>query len=542
MGDDVEFSVRAIDEYSKTLNDAENKVGGLDDSLANAGQSAQVSSLSFTELSSALGLVQKGVEYADQAFQATVGTFQAYAEQVRDLKNVSGESAENTSRFIQVLDDYQISAEDAMTATKALKTQGFAPNLETLADLSDKYLALNTVEDKNAFVLKNLGKAGLEWTNVLKQGSTAIREQSAAVSGALILDEQMLARAEKLRLAQDNLNDTWEATKIEIGEKAVPLITTALDHFNKKTQESSLAQAIFTTGFDDIIQVIRDTVDGTDDATASTNALADAQNNAEPTATELAAAEKLAAEQARAVSDANQTLIDVIGRAQAADDEWSKVINDNATKRADLYREYADLKRQGYSEESEKIQGVLGKLDELAQKDQEMTDAREKQTVQFEADMLRQELARDGWTDGEEKAFEKQMIAWGLWSQEAVDEANSVIAKAHETAAAIDAIPTDKVINITSYYKDIYGGAASDADRRASTPHALGGSFIIPAQYGIEGFKMGNGDTASAGERLSLTPAGQSSGNSELISAIRSNRIDEARLAREIVSAMARAG
>src|SRR5689334_16612880 len=68
-----------------------------------------------------------------------------YADQVRALSTVSGESTEETSRFIQVLDDYKISAEDAMTATRALTKQGLAPNINTLAQLSDQYLALNSV-------------------------------------------------------------------------------------------------------------------------------------------------------------------------------------------------------------------------------------------------------------------------------------------------------------------------------------------------------------------------------------------------------------
>ncbi|WP_206687840.1 hypothetical protein, partial [Streptococcus pseudopneumoniae] len=39
-------------------------------------------------------------------------------------------------------------------------------------------------------------------------------------------------------------------------------------------------------------------------------------------------------------------------------------------------------------------------------------------------------------------------------------------------------------------------------------PHAAGGSFLIPQSYGNEGFRMGNGDTASAGETVTITPKG----------------------------------
>jgi hypothetical protein len=45
-----------------------------------------------------------------------------------------------------------------------------------------------------------------------------------------------------------------------------------------------------------------------------------------------------------------------------------------------------------------------------------------------------------------------------------------------------------------------------------TTPHAMGGSFIVPNSYGSEGFKLGNGDTASAGERITITPVGYAGG------------------------------
>ena len=41
---------------------------------------------------------------------------------------------------------------------------------------------------------------------------------------------------------------------------------------------------------------------------------------------------------------------------------------------------------------------------------------------------------------------------------------------------------------------------------------ANGGSFIVPSRYGYEGFNMGGVATASAGERVTVTPRGQSGG------------------------------
>ena len=49
------------------------------------------------------------------------------------------------------------------------------------------------------------------------------------------------------------------------------------------------------------------------------------------------------------------------------------------------------------------------------------------------------------------------------------------------------------------------------------TPHASGGSFLIPMSYGYEGFQMGNGDTASGGETVTVTPKGKAPSGGQII-------------------------
>jgi len=42
--------------------------------------------------------------------------------------------------------------------------------------------------------------------------------------------------------------------------------------------------------------------------------------------------------------------------------------------------------------------------------------------------------------------------------------------------------------------------------------HEFGGEFIVPPQYGREGFALGDYGTASAGEKITITPPGKSTG------------------------------
>jgi len=100
---------------------------------------------------------------------------QKYAQQVRDLSLISGTGAEETSKFIQVLDDYQLSAEDATLATKKLKDQGLVPSIDTLAKLADEYKKIQDPAQKMVFIQENLGRGGAKWVNVLNQSSDALR-------------------------------------------------------------------------------------------------------------------------------------------------------------------------------------------------------------------------------------------------------------------------------------------------------------------------------------------------------------------------------
>ena len=77
-----------------------------------------------------------GAYYAvDKALEATVGEFVRYADQVRNFSQITGESAEATSRLIQVTDDYKISADDLAKAQKTLAKEGFNLTTESLAAL-----------------------------------------------------------------------------------------------------------------------------------------------------------------------------------------------------------------------------------------------------------------------------------------------------------------------------------------------------------------------------------------------------------------------
>lgn len=174
-----------------------------------------------------------GADIVVDALKKSVQATQEYASEVRDLALVSGTTAEEASRLIQVLDDYEITAEDITTATRKMTQNGLAPTIDSIAELSDRYVALNTAQEKNQFILDNLGRSGLGWANALSQGGDAIRALNESVNESLILDDNKIKQLEEYRLNLDQLNDNWMALQVTLGTTIVPVLN---DVFNLFTE------------------------------------------------------------------------------------------------------------------------------------------------------------------------------------------------------------------------------------------------------------------------------------------------------------------
>ncbi len=119
------------------------------------------------------------------------------------------------------------------------------------------------------------------------------------------------------------------------------------------------------------------------------------------------------------------------------------------------------------------------------------------------------------------------------------------VASVSEVQAAIEAVPKENAITFTISTigappnLDVSTDAAVAPKGTHRAAHAIGGSFVIPSNYGTEGFSLGGGDTASGGEGIKITPRGKS-GNEDVIAAIERNRLSEERLAQLFEGAMLR--
>jgi len=196
----------------------------------------------LTGMRGAILSLNQAMQLAGQVYQAvnniikqTVGEYVKYAEQVRNISQLTKQSSEDTSRLIQVTEDYKIQVSDLTTASRKLATEGLSLNVKTIAELSDEFLKLNTGAERQAFLTKNLGRASAEWTGILMQGSKAILAQSDAVEKGLILTDAATRSARQYEIALDKNADQVMALKIAIGQYLLPVLMQVNDFLINKS-------------------------------------------------------------------------------------------------------------------------------------------------------------------------------------------------------------------------------------------------------------------------------------------------------------------
>lgn len=578
LPDNIKLALELIgvDHASMSIDEAGDALRQYAEDAEEAGraseEAAQNSSQSWTEFKSMYSTVLDVLEVGKQIINETVGVTVDYANEVRQLSAISGESAENTSRFLQVLDDYKIGAEDALAATRNLTKNGLTPSTETLAMLSDQYLSLTSAQEKNEFILKNLGRSGLGWVNVLEKGSTAIREQSAAINENLILTEKSLLQAREYELALDEWNDSVLGLKVALGRELLPQLTNFLSIQEDTQRATELAAEegvnyLYTIGKtrDAYLERARAEREAKFAVSESAQAMQDAAEDAADYAAQL-----------EEVGKANKAIID--GAISITKDREKY-----AEQQDEILEKIKETRAEGeklYPWEAEKIDENKQKLEELGEQyfenQEKFREAMEEKWALMAVDKIEMSDGVAGFNEAEYQkasailqnadvataaAFEEQQ-AMTILSQAVADGRIPVeewgtifdkvmadgVVHVEEVQAEIDAVPKQNTVT----FDIITNGAPPNLDvstEAATAPkgthrrsNASGGTYMIPPVWGNEGFPVGTSDTASAGELITITPKsqlGNDSRTNQLLEAIAANsRIDYGELSRALVIAV----
>lgn len=171
--------------------------------------------------------------------------FVALAGEVRGFQRASGASAEESSRFVAVLDDMGIASDTgagaifklgkaASTNAEKLEKAGIAvernadgtTNLtETLLNAADAYKATNDPAKRTEIAFAAFGKQGQALIPVLEQGREGLRRFfESAEENRQIFSQDDLDMAREYELAMDALGDAMGGLQRGIGKGLVPVL------------------------------------------------------------------------------------------------------------------------------------------------------------------------------------------------------------------------------------------------------------------------------------------------------------------------------
>jgi hypothetical protein len=342
-------------------------------------------------------LTAKNVNWGNVAEAATVAVINGmkeaidttikYNTEIHNLSLASGESMESSSRLVQTLEDYGVTVDDLLVATKALTREGLAPNMETIAQLSDKYNTLTTAQEKNEFILKNLGKGGLAWAEALSQGGDALKKMSTEVNAGLIATQKSYQATLDYRLSLDALQDSWDGMVQTLGGAVIPVLILLM---NTMTKAGDIA-----VGLADQIGTyieLRGAIDNHRDAVINyTNSLVAqgmaedaARKKAEEMVTAQERVDKISKQAAEGIKGSGkaaeetavnyQTLISSIQNMQQESDRYTDTTQKLMDQRIDLNAQMTELQAElakvtsYYGGTSKAAQDVQGKIDALSGK------------------------------------------------------------------------------------------------------------------------------------------------------------------------------
>jgi len=419
----------AQSELKKTKASADTLKGGMD----SVGKSA---SLRFTELASAVGLAKQAFQVVSAVVKETVGEFTTYAKTVEDMARVTGSSAEEVSRLIQVSDDLQISTASLEQAMAGAVRKGIDPSVDSIASLSDQYLALAPGLKRSQFLVEKFGRSGLEMAKLMEQGGDKIREMGEAVDDSLIITDEAIEANQRYMKAMDDLGDAIQGAKIKMGGWLAKLVATNIEIVTGQTKLLSLWQ---------LIQRIRYGYKGTTEATWEWSDVLH---------TMVPIAEKATLE-AQALADANEessVSMDKLKTVMAG--AVGKEYRDYYNTMADITEETDDLKtkigelegkRWLTSEQKQELQDYKDRLSELGERATNASLEHRKAMASIVYDMQYTKAMADGTIDEiEYKTLSDFAGAMGLIDDAtldtyyAIEKMNEAIGGSKEKAELLD--------------------------------------------------------------------------------------------------------
>lgn len=235
-----------VADLTQEYTDLQNATEEADDANADIG-------FSFTELNSAIGVAHQAYEAINAVYDQTVGKTLDLAGEVRNLSRTIGATSEQASMLIQAADDVGVSSETLTSALETAIRKGVRPTIGGIGELADEYNAIEDPIERTAFLQDKFGKSGADLAALMEKGSDGIKElgDSAKATG-LVLSDQAVQSAREFEIAADDLSDSVEGLKVQMGVEFLPTLTLWVDEMNRavdaqRTLQTATQEHLITT-------------------------------------------------------------------------------------------------------------------------------------------------------------------------------------------------------------------------------------------------------------------------------------------------------
>jgi hypothetical protein len=234
-------------------------VGGLDSALSQGGGGGLSGLLSGGAVGGATKLAVAGGAIAGSftLAAASVGTFVERTKEVDRLSATIGETAEETSRLLVVMKRYgaeagdvgdallniQSKAADGSLGDFGVELDADGSALDNLDRIIEAYGRIESNADKAALASAAFGEEGArQFVPIISKGADEWERLRAAVDGGQIIDDEAIAKGERLAEIGRDLGGRWESLKISIGGFFADLLSN-IDKAAKAIDEGPIGDA-----------------------------------------------------------------------------------------------------------------------------------------------------------------------------------------------------------------------------------------------------------------------------------------------------------
>ncbi len=470
MAERVEIIVTAKDTASQVLR-------GVAGSFGQIGNAVQM----LTSGGGLEALTSAVVQFGKESVDATV----AYANEVRNLSKVSGQSAEETSRLIQLADDYKIGTNDLTLAVRKLAADGLTLNVETLAKLSDEYKALNPGQERAAFLMDKFGRAGVRFAEIMEQGGDNLRTLNSEIDKNLILTDEAVKAAREYEMAMDAWDEQTQKLQYSLGNALLPVLTDFLNITNETIDKNRESQSAWFLLFPPINAAIG--------AYNNVTAAIEVYNTkGEETVTVTQEIGNQAALTDEQITALGKDFLNVVQEMSQSEQDFAATLDGIQSKRMEVTAALNAEIAKGAEGSKEAILGYQNQLADLAQQEYAAAQAAELAGRTRILSMLEQQLAIDGLDQKETDYLLNLGLKWGIYSDSAVEAARNAFKEVEALKNQFEGLPTEKTMTVRLTYQQMTEQGYNFSGRANGGPVSAG-QLVRVNEFGDEAFQPNSG-------------------------------------------------